>query len=406
MKTFYKLVVATVLIASSLGAHVNAQEPVTVPPELVAGDTYRLIFITNSETVATSGDINDYNDFVSNVAASTPGLADLGTSWKALASTQSVNVIVNTGLSGFSGRFYNTRGEHIATATTGSSYSGALFTGVYGSHSATIVSETGGNQTVYYAWTGTGYNGQTYRPLGGSSPVLGRSNVTNNPWIYDGYRSNTIKPTHGGLYAVSGLLTVPVTGPDADDDGVFDDLDNCPNLENPLQSDNDSDGSGDVCDLDDDNDFVNDTSDNCPLEANTTQDDSDYDGLGDACDANFNNGSLVSAADIAINLAVEAITDANPPGGNGMIAKLTGNGGVIKTVANAVSAFNGGLIDNATYLSELQSALDKLSAFDNQVAAKISGNKPKIVDPEATVITNASADIRTIIGNLKIAAGA
>jgi hypothetical protein len=393
------------LVALLFSSFANAQVPVTVPPDLFAGDTYRLIFITNSETTATSANINDYNNFVSNVATSIPALSDLGTSWKALASTASVNAIVNTGLSGFTGRFYNTRGEHIATATSGGSYSGALFTGVYGSHGATIVSETGGIQSVYYAWTGTGYVGQTLRPLGGSSPVLGRSNVTNNPWIYDGYSSNTIKPTHAGIYAVSGLLTVPVSGPDADADGIFDDLDNCPIDENPLQLDNDSDGTGDVCDLDDDNDFVNDTSDNCPLDANTTQGDSDFDGLGDACDVNFNNGSLVSAADIAINLVVTAITDVNPPGGNGMIAKLTGNGGVIKTVMNAVSAFEAGLIDNATYLSELQSALDKLSAFDNQVAAKISGNKPKIVDPEATAITNASADIRTMIESLIGAAG-
>jgi hypothetical protein len=70
--------------------------------------------------------------------------------------------------------------------------------------------------------------------------------------------------------------------PDTDDDGICDGPDtvggecaagpdNCPSDPNPLQEDNDGDGSGDVCD-------------NCPSVSNPGQGDFDGDGLGDACD--------------------------------------------------------------------------------------------------------------------------
>ena len=49
--------------------------------------------------------------------------------------------------------------------------------------------------------------------------------------------------------------------PDRDDDGVIDDLDNCPDTPNRDQADSDGDGDGDVCDPDDDNDGVIDTQD-------------------------------------------------------------------------------------------------------------------------------------------------
>lgn len=102
---------------------------------------------------------------------------------------------------------------------------------------------------------------------------------------------------------------------DEDGDGVCDDIDNCPGISspsynlvwpgfvhdpaNPTQSDSDSDGVGDVCDLcandptndQPDQDGVCNDVDNCPLDANPNQSDIDQDGVGDVCDvcpSNYN----------------------------------------------------------------------------------------------------------------------
>ncbi len=74
--------------------------------------------------------------------------------------------------------------------------------------------------------------------------------------------------------------------PDTDNDGVVDDIDNCPNTSNVDQDDLDNDAMGDVCDPDDDNDDVSDIApDNCLRVANPNQEDTgDHDGIGDACD--------------------------------------------------------------------------------------------------------------------------
>ena len=58
---------------------------------------------------------------------------------------------------------------------------------------------------------------------------------------------------------------------DADNDRVYDPVDNCPKVSNPDQMDWDSDGLGDECD-------------NCPDHANKDQRDVDRDGIGDVCD--------------------------------------------------------------------------------------------------------------------------
>jgi len=48
-----------------------------------------------------------------------------------------------------------------------------------------------------------------------------------------------------------------------------------------------------------------------------------------------------------------------------------------------------------TYLSELNAALGRLDDFDSQLADKINGGK--IVEPDATYLSDASAEIRSTI---------
>jgi len=78
---------------------------------------------------------------------------------------------------------------------------------------------------------------------------------------------------------------------DNDNDGVSNAEDNCIDEPNSNQADQDGDGSGDVCDDDIDGDGVNNDTDNCPNEVNTDQTDTDNDGIGDVCDGQDDSDS-------------------------------------------------------------------------------------------------------------------
>jgi hypothetical protein len=72
--------------------------PITVPTSLAPGDQYRLAFVTHLSFIdATSDQIANYNSFVQGVANSVAELAALGTTWKAIGSTSSVDARDNTG---------------------------------------------------------------------------------------------------------------------------------------------------------------------------------------------------------------------------------------------------------------------------------------------------------------------
>lgn len=71
---------------------------------------------------------------------------------------------------------------------------------------------------------------------------------------------------------------------DFDKDGTPDDTDNCPFSFNPTQTDEDSDGMGDQCDIEFDNDNIPSFKDNCIFDYNPEQEDADGDGIGDSCD--------------------------------------------------------------------------------------------------------------------------
>ena len=96
------------------------------------------------------------------------------------------------------------------------------------------------------------------------------------------------------LQPVPQQATVVCESVDRDDDGVIDEVDNCPYVYNPDQLDSDNDRAGNVCDNcpvtpnpgqeDTDGDGLGDACDNCPGVANSGQEDADQDGIGDLCD--------------------------------------------------------------------------------------------------------------------------
>jgi gliding motility-associated-like protein len=104
--------------------------------------------------------------------------------------------------------------------------------------------------------------------------------------LVSGVYNVTIKFSDGSVSipAVVTIISQSSLICDSDNDGLKDDVDNCPFIVNRDQLDTDGDGIGDICDNDDDNDGVLDSVDNCPLNANSDQADRDRDGKGDVCD--------------------------------------------------------------------------------------------------------------------------
>ncbi|KIG15643.1 Thrombospondin 4 precursor [Enhygromyxa salina] len=136
---------------------------------------------------------------------------------------------------------------------------------------------------------------------------------------------------------------------DQDGDGIPNELDNCPEVFNPVfnvpfplwedQPDFDMDGLGDACDPcpsnegdicegpdpnDSDGDGVPNDDDNCPLDPNADQADADDDGKGDACDdcAAANPGNQACPATVP---QIQDPSDPNhvPPGATVLVEGLT-----------------------------------------------------------------------------------
>jgi len=96
---------------------------------------------------------------------------------------------------------------------------------------------------------------------------------------------------------------------DIDGDGYDNDVDNCPLVSNVDQEDTDNDGDGDGCDDDDDDDGVPDVDDNCSLMFNEDQSDTDGDGQGDACDGDLDGDGVDNAIDNCENIANSSQND-------------------------------------------------------------------------------------------------
>mgnify|MGYP006908201847 CR=1 FL=1 len=198
-------VLAGLFMEMSTGAYAA---PITVPEGLNPSDEYRLAFITSQTRNATSGNIADYNSFVTNVANTHSALSNLGTTWKAIASTSSIHAKDNTGTN-FIVDYPNNIGvpiylldgiTKIADDNVDLWNDGTI-------DSPLDVNEAGVEVRATDVWTGSNQFGNALFPLGviAPSPRVGRSDTAGTQWMSLGQSSASLSYP---LYALSEVLTV------------------------------------------------------------------------------------------------------------------------------------------------------------------------------------------------------
>lgn len=141
---------------------------------------------------------------------------------------------------------------------------------------------------------------------------------------------------------------------DSDGDGITDDNDNCPGVANPNQGDYDSDDIGDVCD-DSDGDGITDDIDNCPDLANPNQEDYDSNGIGDVCDDSDRDGCLNSEDGVRFsNMEEFVVIDGCS---NGVQNKMTSECGVM--MSDAIDVLEAGDYKNSGQFVKVVTQLTK-----------------------------------------------
>jgi hypothetical protein len=206
-----KLFTLAGLAAMGLAALSYADPVVTVPYGLTPGEQYRLVFVTNETTTATSTNIADYNTFVNDVANaigpySSDGslLASLGLTWTALASTEAVSAITNIGVDNVP--VYDLVGSEVARSDS------PALEGLWGGEldSLAYISENGNNLYSEGVWTGTNVSGfaVTGFALGDSDVFFGATDgiypFPLGSWVVRYYAPAT---DEAHLYGISSVIT-------------------------------------------------------------------------------------------------------------------------------------------------------------------------------------------------------
>lgn len=191
----------------SLAGPILCAASTIVPPGLVAGDQFRLVFVTSTSTLSNSADISYYNNFVT-VAANSPGsaVAFLGASWFAIASTPSISAADNIGgASPVAIYNLNPAGDQLVANGAGWSL-GSLWGGII---YHPILYDDRGLPSSSFTWTGTLILGGTAMPLSIQYATNGDPTAFLSAWIEnDNGDTSEALP----LYAISPVLVVTPGG--------------------------------------------------------------------------------------------------------------------------------------------------------------------------------------------------
>ena len=210
------------LIAATIGLGMGAAGSaaaggivLTTPPGLVPGDTFRVVFLTDGTTLATSSNIDYYNTFV-NTQAGSVTYDGQAVTFTAIGSTSTVNAIDNIPGSS-SAPVYLVNGTEVASSTTtatGGLWSGTIMSPI----DLDLAGKTG---PLVPVWTGTQASGigSPDVPLGGTNTslglavsVVGDPASVNSTWVdlIDGPNAVNSSP----MYGISEVLTVAQSVPE------------------------------------------------------------------------------------------------------------------------------------------------------------------------------------------------
>ena len=183
----------------------------TVPPDLSPGDQYRLVFVTSATRDATAQDIGTYDAFVAEAAAGAPLLEVLDTTWKCIGSAGNrATGVYRDAIAHTLTRptdpslpIYRLDGLRVA-AGNADLWDGALV------HPIAI--DQSGHPHQGKVWSGTRHTGVRsgdwfLGDTGGGWVYYGLSSAMTSAWIEN---LGEQKTTPCSLYAISGVLTVPL----------------------------------------------------------------------------------------------------------------------------------------------------------------------------------------------------
>ena len=187
-----------------------------IPSDLDTGDQFRLLFLSSTDTDATSADIAHYNTFIQNrAAAGHADIQDYSAGFRAVGCTAAVNARNNTGTTGAGVPIYWLNGSQVADDY-------ADFYDGNWDDEANDKNESGNNgpdtsQASNWPFTGCDHDG-TEAVFGASSRALGASQVRigrpNTPGTTDGPLSGddvTTSSESRPMYGLSQVFEVPTT---------------------------------------------------------------------------------------------------------------------------------------------------------------------------------------------------
>ena len=205
---FGNLILTAIMVVT--GAATAVADPVNIqtPTGLNPGDHFRIAFVTDASTIATSSNISTYDSFVTNHADGAKYNGSLIT-WQAIASTPSVNAINHIGVT--NDPIYLVDGTKVSPSDSTS--------GLWSGHLLHSINEDihGSNPVIGFGavWTGTyvyGYPLSGYE-LGGSliTAFEGFLSATNYGWVTGGGENHL---NDHQVYGISNDLVVSQAVPE------------------------------------------------------------------------------------------------------------------------------------------------------------------------------------------------